>query len=295
MTLTWKAPTDDGGSPITDYIVEMKSGGGKWTVVSPTDDDDDERPKVTDTTFTVGGIVPERECEFRVRAVNKAGPGEPSEPSKAAKYVEEIVFLRALSDVKLSEANVDVTFECEISKEGLKLDWTKGEKKISPDADERYAVGVSGKVHKLTISKANVEDIGDYTATYSETTLWTSAKLSIAFAPQVLDVNKLRDRIVIKAGSSTVVEVPFAASPKPWVEWKYNDCCTLPDVQRFKVVDTVANMVCLSIATAVRGDSGTYTVSLENDLGKTDATVELVVQGRDENCCVKRTKVNTLF
>ena len=78
--LNWKAPAD-GGSPITNYIIEMKGpGDSKWKRVN--------KDAVIDTSFTVPDLQEGSEYEFRVTAENKAGPGQPSKPSNKAKYGE---------------------------------------------------------------------------------------------------------------------------------------------------------------------------------------------------------------
>lgn len=79
-SLSWNPPSDDGGAPITNYIIEMKTKTDvKWQVVS-------KGQTVTDTEFSVPGLREGPEYQFRVAAENKAGAGQPSEPSKAAKY-----------------------------------------------------------------------------------------------------------------------------------------------------------------------------------------------------------------
>ena len=80
-TLTWKAPAKDGGSPVTNYIVEMKSKTDvKWGKV--------KRPAGVDTTMVVEGLMEGMEYEFRVSAENKAGASQPSKSSAPAKYGE---------------------------------------------------------------------------------------------------------------------------------------------------------------------------------------------------------------
>ena len=77
-TLSWKAPKD-GGSPITNYEVEMKAKTDvKWKKV--------KRPDGDDTSMVIDGLTEGMEYEFRVAAANKAGVGQPSKPSAPAKY-----------------------------------------------------------------------------------------------------------------------------------------------------------------------------------------------------------------
>ena len=75
-TISWKSP-NDGGSPITGYLVEMKSNSDiKWKKVK----------EVTETTLTIDGLTEGTPYEFRVTAENKAGTSQPSKPSKQVKY-----------------------------------------------------------------------------------------------------------------------------------------------------------------------------------------------------------------
>ena len=85
------------------------------------------------------------------------------------------MFTRALQDITLTEANVTATFECEISKEGLKLEWYCDGKKIS--RNENYDISSDGKLHKLVIEKAITDSAGKYSAKYKDAE--TTATLSI--------------------------------------------------------------------------------------------------------------------
>lgn len=75
VVVSWTAPADDGGSPITDYVVEYSSDGGShWSTFAD--------GTSTATSATVTGLTNETAYTFRVSAVNAvgAGPGALSTP-----------------------------------------------------------------------------------------------------------------------------------------------------------------------------------------------------------------------
>nr|XP_006823014.1 PREDICTED: titin-like [Saccoglossus kowalevskii] len=75
MTIRWMEPESDGGSKITNYVIERKEEfSTRWTKVY-------SDVKSTDTDFTVTGLTEGSEYQFRVAAENKAGAGKYSEPS----------------------------------------------------------------------------------------------------------------------------------------------------------------------------------------------------------------------
>nr|4U3H_A Chain A, FN3con [synthetic construct] len=68
VTLSWEPPP----GPITGYRVEYREAGGEWKEVTVPG---------SETSYTVTGLKPGTEYEFRVRAVNGAGEGPPSSVS----------------------------------------------------------------------------------------------------------------------------------------------------------------------------------------------------------------------
>lgn len=66
ITLSWNKPRDDGGSPITGYVLEKRDKGkDRWTAACQT--------TISDVTFRVTGLKENHEYEFRVAALNAAG------------------------------------------------------------------------------------------------------------------------------------------------------------------------------------------------------------------------------
>lgn len=76
VDLRWTPPLSDGGSPITAYVIEKREKDSpKWIKAA-------EVP-AGECKGTVPHLDENTEYEFRVRAVNAAGPGEPSKASKS--------------------------------------------------------------------------------------------------------------------------------------------------------------------------------------------------------------------
>ena len=74
VDLKWTPPKNDGGAPIEKYIIEKKEKNGEWEPAA-------EVP-AEQTSGTAPNLIEGKEYQFRVRAVNKGGPGAPSEPTE---------------------------------------------------------------------------------------------------------------------------------------------------------------------------------------------------------------------
>ncbi len=75
MRLSWAAPASDGGSPLTDYIIEQSTDGTTWaTVVDGVS---------TTTSYLVSGLTNGTGYQFRVSAHNAVGDGPATTPVTA--------------------------------------------------------------------------------------------------------------------------------------------------------------------------------------------------------------------
>ena len=96
--------------------------------------------------------------------------------------------------------------------------------------------------------------------------------------PPTFGDHKHKEKLVMKAGASTVIEIPFEASPMPEVSWKFKGG-RMPDSRRFKE-ETIRGMTSLILSKVVASDAGEYTLNMENPFGRDLLTVRLVVLGR---------------
>lgn len=100
VKLKWEKPKKDGGNPITGYNVEMREkGSNNWVPCNsyPT----------SGTEYTASGLREGQTYEFRVAAVNGAGPGAPSRPTKPQKAEVPIFAADAPDQPKVEKTTKD--------------------------------------------------------------------------------------------------------------------------------------------------------------------------------------------
>lgn len=79
LTLQWDPPESDGGAPVESYIVERRDKSAKdWNVVGEVPAEGTGAHQIVDDKVVEG-----KEYYYRVKAVNKAGPGDPCDHGKA--------------------------------------------------------------------------------------------------------------------------------------------------------------------------------------------------------------------
>lgn len=84
VILAWSPPESDGGTPITNYIIEFKmKATTKWAKANIDD-------VVTDTMYTVRELKEGKEYMFRVTAENKVGAGPPSDATDSVLIKEPV-------------------------------------------------------------------------------------------------------------------------------------------------------------------------------------------------------------
>merc|ERR1719297_102307 len=81
VTLRWDKPKNDGGRPITHYIIQKKDKFGGWFDALITDDQNCTAT-IDELEARVPGLSEGKWYQFRVIAVNKAGESEPSPETK---------------------------------------------------------------------------------------------------------------------------------------------------------------------------------------------------------------------
>eukprot|EP00061_Rhincodon_typus_P019022 g48455.t1 len=162
MTVSWKAPADDGGSPIAGYLVEKREAMAvNWSKVN--------RKPVLERTIKAAGLQEGTEYEYRVIALNKAGPGKPSESSKAAFALDPLFPPEADLDADLRKVLIlraGVTMRIYVPVRGRpppKISWSK----VDANIQDRQGLEIRTSDYDTMLYCENVNryDAGKYILT----------------------------------------------------------------------------------------------------------------------------------
>uniref|UniRef100_A0A915Q578 non-specific serine/threonine protein kinase n=1 Tax=Setaria digitata TaxID=48799 RepID=A0A915Q578_9BILA len=277
--LTWKPPSDDGGSDITHYVVEkMDTIRGTWQEVG----------HFPDCTAKVTKLIDGKEYKFRIKAVNMQGESKPLE-------TEEMI-ARNQFDVPQPTSKPEIT---DWDKDRIDIEW-----KAPVDSGglpiREYIIEKKEKGSPIWIETGR---IGGNTTTFSTNGLKPGSEYEFRVTAvnevgpsdpsEPSDTQIARPRYVkpeiisqlrkfkVKAGLSLTVEAEYIGSPDPSVTWEFKDCQPLAE----NLLQSVKNGVLTSttsffIPSAKRSESGNYRLKLKNEVGETSGLFEVIVQDK---------------
>ena len=137
VKLKWAPPLRENGAPVTSYTIEFREAGETdWTT----------GPKVKAKKFPDGevpNLTPGKKYEFRVRAENKAGLGEPSEHTNPhlmkARFAPPKID-RTNLDTKVVKVNQQVVIEVDVTGEPApETTWTIDGKPIKTEGKYSFS------------------------------------------------------------------------------------------------------------------------------------------------------------
>ncbi|KAL8179199.1 UNVERIFIED_CONTAM: hypothetical protein K2H54_061596 [Gekko kuhli] len=277
ITLSWTPPHKTGNSRISGYMVEKcKKGSNTWTPVS-------DLP-ITDRKYTVTDLKEGLQYEFRVAAINAAGVGEASTPSEAVFARDPMKPPGPVRDLKV--VSTDYT--------SISLSWKKSESEEEshakgyivemrhsdvlkwtqcnalPIAAINYTVRALKPKEMYFLRVRAVNDGGSSDPVELDTCIQA---VPPSVCPKLLINDTVKSFMIVKAGDTIRVRIPFEASPTPEAIW-LRDGFSLPHKATTATREGLTQVI---IPGAEYSDSGLYTITLLTEFGKKE-TFSFLVQ-----------------
>uniref|UniRef100_A0A8C9KUX9 Titin n=1 Tax=Serinus canaria TaxID=9135 RepID=A0A8C9KUX9_SERCA len=276
ITLCWARPESDGGNEISGYVIERREKTSlRWIRVN--------KKPVYDLRVKSSGLREGCEYEFRVYAENAAGLSLPSETTPLIKAEDPIFLPSPPSKPKIMDStrsNITIGWTKPLFDGGAPVTGYTVEYKKTDETDWTTAIqNLRGTEYTITgltsgseyvfrvksINKMGVSEPSDV----SEPQVAKEREEEPAFE---ID-SEMRKTLIVKAGGSFTMTVPFRGKPVPNVTWNKPDT----DLRTRASIDTSSNCTSLTIEKATRNDSGKYTLTLQNILNTTTLTLMVKV------------------
>lgn len=265
VTIRWAKPVNDGGSPITGYLVEHKrTGSPHWVRATPL--------LIPFPELTLSGLEPGWRYQFRISAENAVGmsdPGELSEPLTvtlqrsaitAPRFTEELIDKTVLENDK---AEFVVHF---LGQPPPKICWFKDGFEIFSSRRTRILTENDRSV--LTIHQTALTDEGEIkcTATNRAGHASTKAKLTVDAPPSIRLPRNYEDGLLFELGEAIRLKISVAGRPAPLVFWSHNGESVQNDERH--EIENGDRFSFLKINEATRQDRGEYQIKAVNKIGE---------------------------
>ena len=239
----WKKPLNDGGNPVKGYLIECREIlSTEWIQCNnfPT----------KHTEYMANNVLEGFTYEFRVKAVNDAGPGNASKPSNTQKAEPLISIPSPVDQPKIEE----------ISKESVSLSWRKpiidgGSKVIGYIIEKKSINGLWEEIIEVPAkdTQVTIKNVQESEECQFRIKAKNAAGLSDPSKPSqvikieeqplkpMFDISHLKD-ITVKSGQNYEIHVPFKAHPIPTADWTINDKEILPETGRVEMKVNLSNL-----------------------------------------------------
>ncbi|XP_030767086.1 muscle M-line assembly protein unc-89-like isoform X2 [Sitophilus oryzae] len=274
VTLRWTPPINDGGSPISGYLVEHRRvGSPHWVRATPLPTPYPE--------ITLSGLEPGWRYQFRVSAENAVGYSDLSEVSEAITVtlqrsaVTAPQFTQDVVDTVALENN-----KCEFVSHFLgqpppKVCWFKDGFEIF--SSRRIRILTEHDRSILTIHQTSLSDEGEIkcTATNRAGHASSKARLTVEAPPSIRLPRNYEEGLLFEIGEIIRLKVSVVGRPTPLVFWSHNgESVQNSDRHEIEFVD---KSTVLKVSEVTRPDRGEYLIRAVNKLGEDSASFLVTV------------------
>lgn len=103
--------------------------------------------------------------------------------------------------------------------------------------------------------------------------------------PKLEYENKLKAKQLVKVGQSISLQVNISGIPNPTVQWAQNG--TVIEKSPKISIETTDVFSMLTVKNASLDDTGVYSITAENVVGKAQAKFDVAIRGKYTDLCIK--------
>uniref|UniRef100_A0A3B4ABM2 Titin n=1 Tax=Periophthalmus magnuspinnatus TaxID=409849 RepID=A0A3B4ABM2_9GOBI len=269
ITLAWDTPLTDGGSKITNYIVEKRESVRKvYTTVTS---------NCTANSFKIEDLPEGGTFYFRVCAVNEYGEGQKAE-TKEIKISEVPLPPNKVTVVDQTKTSVSLAWEKPAHDGGSKVMCYNVE--FKPKSGDKWGTACTVKVPEAKVANLTPNEAYLFrVVAINEKGKSEPKDLGLPVIAKDIDiepsVNLLFTAYSVKAKDDLTIEVPVRGRPKPVISWK-KDGLPLKQTSSVTVLNTATSSK-IMIKEASHEHMGKYEITLANSGGTISTDITVVV------------------
>uniref|UniRef100_A0A8D0DYH3 Titin n=1 Tax=Salvator merianae TaxID=96440 RepID=A0A8D0DYH3_SALMN len=274
MVVCWGHPDSDGGSPITNYIIERRDRAGlRWVKCN--------KRIVTDLRYKVSGLTEGHEYEYRIKAENAAGVSEPSPSSQFYKACDTVFKPGPPGNPRVldtTKSSITIAWNKPIYDGGSEITGYMVETAL-PDEDEWKIVTPPAGLKATSFTITNLKENQEYKiriyAMNSEgigepALVPGTPKAEERMLPPEIELDaELRKVVTLRACCTLRLFVPIKGRPAPEVKWTREHGESLDKA----TIESTSSYTLLTVGNVNRFDSGKYILTIENSSGSKSAFV----------------------
>ncbi|XP_053572966.1 myosin-binding protein C, slow-type isoform X6 [Bombina bombina] len=182
--------------------------------------------------------------------------------------------LQPLTDTTVNLGK-EINLKCEIS-ENVPGRWYRNGQLVQ--GSDRIKLFHKGRIHRLVIENALIEDAGDYAFVPDLYLINIPANIHVIDPPRIHfdSLNYPDNTVVVVAGTKLRLEVPVTGEPAPKIIWSRGDKW-ITDLSGRVRAESYPDHGLLVIDSAEKEDTGTYRIMVKNEAGEAVAHIKIKV------------------
>uniref|UniRef100_G3TDM5 Myomesin-1 n=1 Tax=Loxodonta africana TaxID=9785 RepID=G3TDM5_LOXAF len=280
LVLHWKPPVYSGRTPVTGYFVDLKEANArddKWRGLN--------KAAIKNNYLRVQGLQEGVSYVFRVRAMNQAGVGKPSDLAGPVVAETRPGTREVVVNVD-DDGVISLNFECDQMSPNSKFTWSKDY--VSTEDSPRLEVESKGNKTKMTFKDLGTDDLGIYSCDVTDTDgIASSYLIDEEELKRLLALSQEHKFPIVPVKSELQVEILEKGQVRFWmqaeklsgnakVSYIFNDKEIFEGPKYKMHIDRNTGIIEMFMEKLQEEDEGTYTFQLQDGKATGHSTLVLI-------------------